>query len=51
MYKEKSPFVSVTPFLYQEEMDDSKSLKILVNEEDNDLNLHNNLPPYLLHFS
>lgn len=39
----KSPFVRMSPSMYQEEKDGSKSLETLISGEGRDLNLHNNL--------
>ena len=47
IYKGKSPFVRVSPPLYQKRKDDSKSLETLISREDNDLNLRNkHIPIY-----
>lgn len=39
----KSPFVMVSPFLHEEEKNDSKFLYTFINGEGKDLNLYNNL--------
>ena len=41
--KENLLFIWISPSLYQEDKDDSKSLEIFVNGSDRDLNLHKNL--------
>lgn len=43
-------FVRVSPSLYQEEKNDSKSLEMLIYGENKDLNLRNTSPLFILLF-